>query len=1206
MNAFRTLLFFALVAALSLSAVERGYAKVYASYVRVTQEGTNAPFDGSFADRSGATIRFFLNHQADSVVISVVPAGGGAAVKTLRRVNVAQGDNAIAWNGSTNSNTPAPIGSYKFEITAYHRGFAAYTEYHLSTPVISTRGVNSVNNPALRYFGFIYTASTAGTNYPNGAVRHAPYGPQYGIAPDSGALPTTGLVLGTTERRYATTVDQDGYTYVIGLTERRIFRYHLDTLNVTLFDSSAYGMRIQGLAVRGSGASKVLYVTGDSSVFRIPIGTQSFNTIAPTTLARVTPGKRMVFWDAKVGQDSSLYVTWRADSAIANFPAPSRGIMKFNLTTGSLPKTFADTVWTSRIPDGDPVTLAIYDGATSAASDDILYMNSDFGAPGTFVSGIYAYTNLGATSPTRSIAWTDPDNNCSSTRSTVATDVLGNLIYFENSNEQVVLVSPPSGPNSYTYTSFSATTVTAAGVTPIFLSISEARIDADGNGLPDRLGDTVKVIGIINSTNVQTTNLGYFMQDGAAGIHLFQFGLVNAPTLRPGYRVSVIGAIAYFQGTTEISPANLATDITILDSGNVLTPIPLTIGQFKADPETYESRLIQFNVVHPAGFTAAQWPAAGASANLNIWNGLDTTVLRIDSDTEVDGSPFPSFPVRLNGIATQFTAGASNIGYQITPFFISDFVAINAPPLANFRLLTPTNGSTILIDTTASYNFTWRKAVDFNNDALIYQFKPLAFAASSSNNSGTDTVKTVTATTLLGYMGTAEQLVFRWTVQVKDPPNPVVTSIDTFSVTFYRSFIPPAAGWNAQTSGVTAALYAVKAVTPAVAWAGGAGGRVLRTTNAGTNWTPVGGGGIGTADVNAVEALSSTTAFVTTAPAASYIFRTTNGGTSWDTVYTQAGGFIDAIKMFDATNGIALGDPVGGKWTIARTTNGGTTWTRIATEPTQIGTEAGSNNGLATVGTTNIWFCSNTTPSRVYRSTNGGATWSGVDLPFTASFTAGLWFNNTQNGVVSANGGQAARTTDGGATWSSVTLPSTGASYAVAGSGNTFFATRGLIVATSLNQGQTWTQSYAGSVGTLYHLSMVAVGSSIAGWAVSATGGIASYYGILTGVNDRTSEIPTAFDLVQNFPNPFNPTTTIRYSLPVDAFVSMKVYSILGQEVATLKEEFQNVGTFNLQWSGKNNAGMQVASGVYLYRIEAKPTNGGQPFTSLKKMILLK
>ncbi len=867
MKAMRTMLLLTVLAVLSLSFVQRSEAKVYASYVRFTQEGSTAPFDGSFADRSGMAIRFILNHAADSVVVNIVPAAGGPAVKTLRKVALAGGDNAITWNGSNNSNTPAPAQAYKAQVTAYHRGFATYTEYHMSTPAIFTRGVGSVNNPALRWFGFIYSASNGG--YVTGVARHASSGQQWGNVPDSAFLTSTGVPIGPSDVRYATLPDLDGYVYVIGLTARRIYRYHLDTMNVALFDSSAYGMRIQSLDVRGTGAGKILYVTGDSTIFRIPIGTQNFNTIVPTPLARVTPNKRMVFWDAEVGQDNSLYVVYRADSALTPFPAPSRGLLKFNLSTGVLPKTLADTVWSSRIPDGDPVTLAIDDGATSAATDDILYMNTDLGVPNTFPSGIYAYTNLAATSPTRSVAWADPDNNCSSARSSLATDVLGNVIYFENSNEQVVLVSPPSGANSYMYTSFSQVSVTATGIAPILLTIAEARVDANGDRRPDRLGDTVKVIGVVNSVNIQTTNFGYFMQDDGAGIQIFRSGLVGAPSVRPGVRVQVIGRIDYFRGTTEIIPGDLAADITILDTGNVITPIPLTIGQYTATPELYESRRIQLAVAHPYNFTSAQWPAAGASANLTIWNGQDTTILRIDSDTEIDGSPYPTFPVRLTGVATQFTSVATSDtdGYQITPMFISDFVPINAPPSSNFRLLTPANGSSIVIDSTASYNFTWRRAVDFNNDPLVYQFKPVAFAGVLSNNAGADTVITRTGAQMLTYLGTNDVVDFRWTVLAKDTPNPVVSSRDTFSV-ILRRFPAPTPGWTVRTSGTTAFLQSVKRVNASVIWAAGNGAVVRRSTDGGTTWTNGNSTpGVITGDIYNIDALDANTAFVTTSSA---------------------------------------------------------------------------------------------------------------------------------------------------------------------------------------------------------------------------------------------------------------------------------------------------------------------------------------------------
>ena len=771
---------------LVLVGVSAAFADVFPSFIRVTQDYSLAPFDGSFADGTGAAIRFYLNQPADSVTVAVVPAGGGPAIVTLSKQNLPHGDNTIYWDGSTAPRVPAPAGSYKFVVTAYHGGYVGYTEISVTTPSIYTRGLTNIKNPSLRWFGFLYTVSNGG--YVTGLARHASDGREWGNKPDSAFLTTTGVPLGPANLRYGEVADLDGYIYVIGYDARKIYRFHVDTLDVALFDTTKYGMRIQGLDVRGTGGSKTLYVTGDSAVFSIPIGTQSFNTSPAQKLVTVgtDTGKGLVFWDAKVGQDNSLYVIYRSTGAIGTLPVGSRGVLKFNLSTGTLPKMFADTVWASLMADGDPITLALWDGATAAGSDDILYLSHDVGGAGTQVSGLYAFKDLTAASPTRTVAWADPDNNASSTRSTVVTDVVGNLAYFENSNEQVVIVAPPGGPNSYALTSFDSLTIVSPGFTWPIVTIGAARIDSNNDRQPDRRYDTLRVVGIVNSVNIQTTNFGYFIQDSTGGLEVFQYGLVGAPAIKPGDRVMVKGFVDYYRGTTEITPVNLATDIAVLDTGNVITPLVVSIGQFKANPEFYESRRIQLTVAQPLGFTSANWPAAGASVNLNIWNGIDTLILRIDSDTEIDGSPYPTFPVKLTGVASQFTTSASKYddGYQITPMFIADFLATNAPPLAKFALLSPPDGSTLNVDTssTSTYKFTWQAALDFNGDQLVYQIKPVASAGSASDNSGKDTVKTYTSAQLRTLMGSADSLLFRWTVLVKDPTNPVVACLDTFAV----------------------------------------------------------------------------------------------------------------------------------------------------------------------------------------------------------------------------------------------------------------------------------------------------------------------------------------------------------------------------------------------------------------------------------------
>jgi|GEM_PF-4902009 len=93
---------------------------------------------------------------------------------------------------------------------------------------------------------------------------------------------------------------------------------------------------------------------------------------------------------------------------------------------------------------------------------------------------------------------------------------------------------------------------------------------------------------------------------------------------------------------------------------------------------------------------------------------------------------------------------------------------------------------------------------------------------------------------------------------------------------------------------------------------------------------------------------------------------------------------------------------------------------------------------------------------------------------------------------------------------------------------------------------------------------------------------------------------PKPFLLDQNFPNPFNPSTEMSFSLPKASHVKLEVYSIIGQKVATLTNEFKTAGTYRVVWDGRHDNGQPVSSGVYLYRLTA----GG--FTETKKMVLMK
>jgi hypothetical protein len=109
----------------------------------------------------------------------------------------------------------------------------------------------------------------------------------------------------------------------------------------------------------------------------------------------------------------------------------------------------------------------------------------------------------------------------------------------------------------------------------------------------------------------------------------------------------------------------------------------------------------------------------------------------------------------------------------------------------------------------------------------------------------------------------------------------------------------------------------------------------------------------------------------------------------------------------------------------------------------------------------------------------------------------------------------------------------------------------------------------------------------------------------VTGVEQYGNVVPVEFALSQNYPNPFNPTTTIRYGLPEQSTVTLKVFNLLGQEVATLVDGVQGASYFNAVWDGRNSVGQQVSTGVYFYQLDAKSVSG-KNFGSIKKMLFIK
>ena len=107
--------------------------------------------------------------------------------------------------------------------------------------------------------------------------------------------------------------------------------------------------------------------------------------------------------------------------------------------------------------------------------------------------------------------------------------------------------------------------------------------------------------------------------------------------------------------------------------------------------------------------------------------------------------------------------------------------------------------------------------------------------------------------------------------------------------------------------------------------------------------------------------------------------------------------------------------------------------------------------------------------------------------------------------------------------------------------------------------------------------------------------------GVCIALSLVSDMVPMKFALSDNYPNPFNPTTNISFSIPMQTDVRINIYNIMGQLVTNVTNEQLNAGTYSMQWNGTDQSGNMLPSGLYFYELEA-----GNEFRQIKKMTLVK
>jgi hypothetical protein len=356
-------------------------------------------------------------------------------------------------------------------------------------------------------------------------------------------------------------------------------------------------------------------------------------------------------------------------------------------------------------------------------------------------------------------------------------------------------------------------------------------------------------------------------------------------------------------------------------------------------------------------------------------------------------------------------------------------------------------------------------------------------------------------------------------------------------------------------------------------------GRTFVTSDTGANWTLVAADS--SKDILSVVVLSDTMLAGTW----NGLISTTVGSTSW-TGLTPAGFAADiticAISMINTT---LYAGTVG---TVYKSSNSGSSWTEVKT-----GIPANARiTSFAGIG--NAVFAASDT-SGVYVTTDAGASWSSINTGLTDRNIAQLVTMGDRLFAITLKGGTFV-SSNNGTIWTGITLADINC-LVVAG-GRLFAGTDTAGMYMSSDNGITWdTITITGLAAGTRIWSMVVTGTSLMAGTSDGVW-IAPLSSLITHVQENT--VPEMVVLERNYPNPFNPATTIGFMIPVSEKVSLTIYNAAGQKIRTLVDAPMSSGVHRVVWDGLTAAGMHVPSGVYLYELRAGT------FRDAKKLLLMK
>jgi flagellar hook assembly protein FlgD len=453
------------------------FADVFASRTAITNPN-GSPFDGKLNDGTGVKIWYYLNDTATVVVVKVLNATTNAVVATINASNQGRfsNPNSVTWDG-----TGSAVGS-KYYITITTTGLVysdvQYTSFYFqqTSPIgdistgIFTRGVDINNNMKTKGFGYWYASNSDGgtSGYKTGALRYNPDGSFAGTVAGHPSLTNSlGTANGGTfnwgsTAPWTAALDSKGRVYQVSNGGNFVTRLDNDSAAPKIIFRNITAPR--GVFATGEGANLKLYIAADTVVWRANIG----NSDTLTTPLELVASLGNYVRDVILDDAGFLIATLRTGAAGA---APGY-VERYDISSG-LPKKRSDATFSITHLTGTPVCLALKHGADkNSASDDTLYYSiRGLNGTDTLNLGIHEVTMIDGFFEAKRIFKSGDvpgsaggNNNANAD---FALDWGGNIVWFENANEEIFMVATPRKTATVTLTTQAYDTISVQNSTSV-------------------------------------------------------------------------------------------------------------------------------------------------------------------------------------------------------------------------------------------------------------------------------------------------------------------------------------------------------------------------------------------------------------------------------------------------------------------------------------------------------------------------------------------------------------------------------------------------------------------------------------------------------------------------------------------------------------------------------------------------------------------